>query len=326
MPHVRCSRIPGAETDDMARARIHSVRSVLHARAGRWEPQRTMDEDQAKRLSERELCALFGRLFPHGFAGADVLAEIAPEGWEHSTLLACFHPSVEQLFEERVAMHRNLEAWRQLARRRQGTAALEPRPQPTLDDVRRAYDPSPVIEEEELTELVGLCLWDIFSDNHDVIAADGRVADIGSFRGAGAFLDEYLTRDQEGWRDGDYMRFYMGTIWISRRADLMPVYAMIFRRLKAAGADWVYHFPEIGIVELARADDVDKAGAAYSVSQAAVAELEAQKRRAEVERFRAELREANARAREEALDRPPPATVRAYRQVYGRDPRGWPPA
>jgi hypothetical protein len=71
------------------------------------------------------------------------------------------------------------------------------------------------------------------------------------------------------------MRFYMGTIWISRRADL---------------------------------------------------QLEAQKRRAEVERFRAELREANARAREEAIDHPPPATVRAYRQVYGRDPRGWLPA
>jgi hypothetical protein len=78
------------------------------------------------------------------------------------------------------------------------------------------------------------------------------------------------------------------------------------------------HVTEIGIVELARADDVDRAGAAYSVSQAAVAELEAQKRRAEVEKFRAELREANARAREEAMDRPPPASVRAYRQVYGR--------
>jgi hypothetical protein len=50
------------------------------------------------------------------------------------------------------------------------------------------------------------------------------------------------------------------------------------------------------------------------------------KRRAEVEKFRAELCEANARAREEAMDRPPPATVRAYRQVYGRDPRGWTPA
>jgi hypothetical protein len=57
-----------------------------------------MDERQEKRLSDRKLYALFDRLFPHGFAGADVLAEVAPEGWERSPLLACFHPSVEQLF------------------------------------------------------------------------------------------------------------------------------------------------------------------------------------------------------------------------------------
>ena len=107
----------------------------------------------------------------------------------------------------------------------------------------------------------------------------------------------------------------------------MPVYAMIFMRLKAVGADWVYHFPELGIVELAPGDDdKEKAEKGYSVSQAAVAELEAQRRHAEVERFRAELREANARAHDDAMDRPPPAIVRAYQQVYGRDPRGWPPA
>ena len=101
---------------------------------------------------------------------------------------------------------------------------------------------------------------------------------------------------------------------------------MIFRRLKAMDADWVYHFPEVGIVELTPPDDTDNSDKRYSVSQSAVAEFEAVHRRAEVERFRAELREANARAREEAMDQPPPATVRAYRQVYGRDPRGWPPA
>jgi hypothetical protein len=56
----------------------------------------------------------------------------------------------------------------------------------------------------------------------------------------------------------------------------------------------------------------------YSVSHSAVEELNAQRRRAEVPRFRAELEEANARAREQALDREPPATVRAYRRVYGR--------
>jgi hypothetical protein len=176
-----------------------------------------MDTSQSKRLTSRELHDLFDQLFPHGFAGADVLAEIAPEGWEHSPLLACFNPSVAQLFEERLAIHRNLEEWRRLGLQRRGTTAVEARPEPTLEDVRREHEPSLVNEEEEVTELVGLCLWDTFSDNHDVITADGRVADIGSFRGASAFLDEHLTREQEDWREGDYLRFYMGTIWISRR-------------------------------------------------------------------------------------------------------------
>jgi hypothetical protein len=81
----------------------------------------------------------------------------------------------------------------------------------------------------------------------------------------------------------------------------------------------MYHFPEIGLSELAPAGDADKPGDRYPVSQAAVAELEAQKRRTDVERLRTELREANARARgEEAMDRLSPiATVRACRQVNG---------
>ena len=105
---------------------------------------------------------------------------------------------------------------------------------------------------------------------------------------------------------------------------MAPVYAMIFRRLKAVGADWVYHFPEIYLTELPVLQRDDEAEAPYSVSDAALAELEAQKRRAEIEQMRTRMRQANAGAREEALDREPPATVRAYRQVYGRDPRGWP--
>ena len=105
-------------------------------------------------------------------------------------------------------------------------------------DVRKDYAPSPVQQDDEVTELVGLCLWDIFSDNHEVIAADGRLADIGSFRGSGAFIDQHLTSGNDWWREGDYLRFCLGTMWIARRADLAPVYAMIFSRLKALGADW----------------------------------------------------------------------------------------
>lgn len=56
-----------------------------------------MDTRETKRLTDPELHALFDRMFPRGFAGADVLADIAPDGWTRSPLLACFHPSVEQL-------------------------------------------------------------------------------------------------------------------------------------------------------------------------------------------------------------------------------------
>jgi hypothetical protein len=105
------------------------------------------------------------------------------------------------------------------------------------------------------------------------------------------------------------------------------VYTTIFTRLRAMGTDWVYHFPELGIMELPSADDNPApSAAAYFVSHSAAAELNAQKRRPEVQRLRADLSDMNVRAREEAMDQRPPATVRAYRQVNGRDPRGWPPA
>jgi hypothetical protein len=287
-----------------------------------------MEAGQNERFSDTELHAFFDRLFPHGFAGPDVLAEIAPDGWEQSPLLACFHPSVEQKYAERSQFHEAVQSLRNAWRSRRGTTDADEAQSapPTLEDVRRDHQPTPVSVDEEGTELIGLCLWDVFSDNHEVIAADRRAIDIGSFRGASAFLDEHLTREEDGWHRDDYMRFYLGTIWISRRADLTPVYAMIFRRLRALGADWVYHFPRIFLTELPAREPADDASTAYSVSKAAVAELEAQKRRAEIEQMRARLDAANAEAWEEALDRQPPATVRAYRQVYGRDPRGWPPA
>ena len=287
-----------------------------------------MDDRQNDRLTDVESRALLARLFPHGFAGADVLREIAPNGWERSALLACFHPAVERIFEERLRMHRNIEAWRsRRARDDDATQSEGHPPEPSLEDVRREDQPQPVRPDEELTELVGECLWDIFSDNHDVIVADGRVADIGSFRGASAFLDEYVSghASDATWREGDCMRFYMGTIWISWRADLTPVYAMIFRRLRSLDADWVYHVPEFHVVDFGTLG-TDTEPTRYSPSEGAVAELEARRREAETERLRAQLEASNAQVRERAMDHPPPATVAAYRQVYGRDPRGWPPA
>lgn len=112
------------------------------------------------------------------------------------------------MFEESVQLRRKIEALRNARPRPNSSRQADETssPEPTLEEVRGKYQPNPVQPYEELTELVGLCLWDVFSDNDDVIAADGRAVDIGSFRGAGAFLDEHLTRGQDCWREGDYLR------------------------------------------------------------------------------------------------------------------------
>jgi len=279
------------------------------------------------RLSDAEARALLDRLFPLGVAGSDVLEELAPAGWDQSPLLACFHPSTEQIREESRKFQRNLESLQYLLSRRTGTrrAEVPPPAEPAVKESTIERATTPVKPTEEIRELVGLCLWDVFSDNHEVITADGRVADIGSFRGASEFLDQYLTGSTGSWSAGDYLRFYMGTAWISQRADLEPVYAMIFRRLRAVGGDWAYAFPRLRVVDLGGHRRSEKPYR-YSPNEALAEERAEAARQARLTRLRQDLDEADERAREAAMDRRPPMTVMAYRSVFGSNPRGWPPA
>ena len=140
-------------------------------------------------------------------------------------------------------MHRNLGELRR---------PDDPRPrppEPTRDEIARDYREHPIEVEREVHELVGWCVWDLFSDNHEVVAEeDGRVLDLGSFRYAGEVLADVANR-QTGTRQYDYMSFYLGTSWVSRRADFTPVYELIFRRLRGRGFDWIYHFPRLHAID-----------------------------------------------------------------------------
>src|SRR3990170_1112375 len=126
--------------------------------------------------SEEKSIALFNKLFPQGFSGDDVFALLAPEGWEKTDLYLCFHPTPEQQFEEAMRFHTNLSALKK------GKAG-QPDPPPTLEKIKKEYKPSPFEPKREMQELIGYCLWDIFSDNHEVIDKKG-IYEIGSFRGA----------------------------------------------------------------------------------------------------------------------------------------------
>ena len=100
-----------------------------------------------------------------------------------------------------------------------------------------------------MRELLGRSLWDIFSDNHEVIAPQGKILDIGSFRGAAGFIADYLNGLVAEARY-DYMDFYLGSLWLPGSVDLSPVYAFIFKRLKDQGFNWLYHFPRLSLIDM----------------------------------------------------------------------------
>jgi len=256
-------------------------------------------KESKESYTDEECLTLFTSLFPNGFAGNDVRAEIAPEGWMDSTLHFVFHPTVDQVHWERVQFHRNLKQWQW----RSKDGAQEP--EPSLEDVSATHVDGPMEIEREVRELVAMCLWDVFSNEHDVVDREGRLVDIGSWRGAAGFLAEQLNR-QTGESRYAYVDLYMGSFWASRRADLNPVYEMIFRRLKARWFDWRYSFPKLQLIEFPS----DRPNGARSY---------------QYEKMRAELKEAHRRAIEDSKLEPVPEIVLAYRNVYGVFPHGWPP-
>src|SRR4051812_28516671 len=107
------------------------------------------DPDGGPAYDDAELEAEFAALFTHGWAGPDVLRELAPDGWAASPLAAVFHPSAARVYEEAVAMPRTLAS---LGRR---PDAPPPPPEPTLAEVEAEHQDAPVEPEREVRELVG---------------------------------------------------------------------------------------------------------------------------------------------------------------------------
>jgi hypothetical protein len=280
-----------------------------------------MNYHESNRLSDSECTAEFAKMFPAEYWSKTAMVELAPLGWERSPLRFAFHPTLEQVYEESVIMHRNLQALRK------GDAPSSP--EPTLAEIRAGRRETPLEPHRELRELLGRCVWDLFSNNHEVISAEGRILDLGSFRASGAFIAEFLNGILHETRYG-YMDFYMGSLWLASRVELTAVYESVFRRLKDHGFDWICHFPRLMLVDVRHLlDDPARKTGPESVGyspEAAFAKQQADKQNsAELADLRAALDVDYREAVEKARHGPPPTTVLAYRAVYGHDPQGWPP-
>ena len=272
--------------------------------------------------SDKQPLGFLSRLFPAGLGDPGLLAELCPSGWETSPLFHAFHPTPEQRYEEHCRFLKGPLAMHCL------DAAEKAKPPPSFEEflANNPGDPERCVNAtEEWTELLGRCLWDVVADNHKVMRAGGQIVDFGSFRMAGGIIDQFaegLTQG-DGWNEGDYLRFYMGTSMIRHRADLGPIYRLIFSRLMKLGGDWHYSFPRIYLVDFKHLKDTPPED--YDPSAALAAEEERRKDEAELRKTRRRLAEGLAEEKRRALDLAPPAMVQSYQEVYGRDPHGWPP-
>jgi hypothetical protein len=252
------------------------------------------------------------------FAGSEVLlCSIAPDGWMNSEYIHFFHPTAEQQFAEYNIMYDNLASFK-----KNKDEATESEPRKTLSDFQMD-GLEHVNDYEEFIEILGKAVWDIFSDNHEVIAGDGKIYDLGSFRGSGdtiaEFINEYYPLSSGSL---DYMDFYMGSIWINKRAGLLPFYKHIFTVLKEHNCDWRYSFPRLGIVSFKQEEPENSNPVEYDPLQAMQNELS--KETSEADKLQEKLDNIYEQDYEDAKYKPLPLTVLAYKEVYGILPEGHP--
>lgn len=271
------------------------------------------------RLTEKESTEFLEELFPSGLAGSDIKNELVPEGWVNSPLKAAFHPSPEQQFNEYSRMSRNLKNLS--GKQKTGSEDEE---EPDFEEFCKDLKDQPVEPNREIMELMGLCLWDVFSDNHEVFASDGRLVDLGSQRGSAGFIAGWLNTKQDIKRYS-YLDFYLGTAWISDRADLSPIYRIIFQRLHKAGGDWIYHFPQLYLFSPPDIDKQTDNMESYDPAKTVVDEIEKKKREKSSKELEENIHELNRKAADEASQGEPPRIVNAYQDIYGNFPDGWPP-
>lgn len=185
-------------------------------------------------------------------------------------------------------------------------------------------------QEEDFAKLgylIGLCLWDILSDNHDLILPDGRVVHLGSFRATAGIIADFVAGEcptDFGAGEG-YLEFYLGTWAIKNRTALKPIYQHIFSRLRECDVDWKYSFPRLLVIQFKPQEDQEEHFENYDPSAAFAAEQKEREENEEYARTQEELEKLHQESIELARSNPPPGTVQAYFEVFGKWPSGWPP-
>lgn len=243
---------------------------------------------------------------------------IAPKGLKNSDLVLFLHPTPEQQYEEHLRIRKNINQLTKKLKQEDKEIKINDFKQDDLKNISEFY---------EFLYILGLSVYDIFSNNHEVFSNDNKVYDLGSLRGSGGFIADFFnTHYTDNSEKYDYMDFYMGTIWIRERGNLRPFYEYIFQKLKDLDCDWKYSFPRMFLVDPKKIfDDSSNTNIEeYKPEKAIQEQFELSVKDKQTKELQDELDKIYEEEYEEAKYKPLSQIVQAYKNIYGLLPKGHP--
>jgi hypothetical protein len=272
--------------------------------------------DDYLRKNEAECTAILKDIFEDALNFYEYLV---PAGWINSDYIHFLHPTPKQQFDEHKLITDNINSFlKKESIKIEDQVEMNSFKQDELIDIH---------EFEEFLYILGLTVYDIFSNNHDVLGFDNKPYELGSMRGSGRFLAEFLNENYPSVeKKYEYIDFYMGTIWIKSRADLTPFYEFVFQKLKKSHCEWNYSFPRMYLIDTKNIFESSETQdfRDYKPEAAVIDELGLSEDEQKAKNLQEKFDRAFDDEFEEAKYKPLIKIVQAYKNVYGVLPHGHP--
>jgi hypothetical protein len=161
----------------------------------------------------------------------------------------------------------------------------------------------------------GIAVWDIFSNNHDVITDEDMVVSIGSWRGSGRTIADALNELEIDKASYSYLDFYMDAMVIDDKSEFSIFYDAIFDYLKNINYTWRYSMPQI----YAFGPGTDKKPESDGSYESVVKEIEQNENKNKLADFLSGVNEQMEIDSKKTV----PHVIRSYIKVYDKLPEGY---
>lgn len=182
-----------------------------------------------KSKSNKDCIKLFGLIYENIDSFKN---EFIPEGWRNSNYAQFLNPTAQQLFDEYIQWNSTPNSFESDEKKVIKLKTIKEFKQNNLNKIDEDY---------EFHYIFGLALFDIFSSENEVIDSNNKNYDLGSHRGSGSFIANYINFNYPQNEEFDYLDFYLSPR-IRERGSFWDLYKFIFKTLKTNNCDWVY-FP-----------------------------------------------------------------------------------